>query len=206
MSNNTVNRTEGFEIWANLSNLATVNAMTGISKMIDREIQISRVSFRGVPVLAAHDLLGSPNETIIGVYLTYGGAAAGHIVLAFPQEVAFELIDLAMSREPGTTTELNELEASVMGEMGNISGSFFLNEVSDGIGATIQPSPPAVICDMAGAIMDIIVSQVLATHDDLYLIDLSFRFTLSGNAINGKLLVVPTEGVFSPAEGLMANG
>ena len=188
-----------FEAWVSMTNLATVNAVTSLSLMINEEIEIFRLSTKEIPVFEAQDLLGKPEDVVVGVYLAYRGAAAGHIVLAFPETTALEMIDLTQGLEPGTTSDLDDMGVSVMGEMGNVAGTFFLNQMANTIEAIIFPSPPAVINDMAGAIMDVVISQVMETHENLYLVGLGF--SIKGRNIKGQLLVVPVEGVLSPGEG-----
>lgn len=176
--------------------MATLNALSGISQMTNTEIHVSQLECREVVMADARTLLGNPEETIVGVYLSYDGAARGHILLSFTEEVARQMVDLAMGQPPGTTVLMGEMEASVMGEMGNIAGSFFLNELANTIGAAVQPSPPAPIRDMAGAIMDVVIAQTMQSLDKLYLLDLSFQ--ANERSVAGHLLVVPTEGVLSP--------
>lgn len=58
--------------------------------------------------------------------------------------VADEVRKLA-ERVTDATKEIANLEASALGEMGNIMGSFYLNAPSDASGLGLMPSPPAVI-------------------------------------------------------------
>ena len=160
MSTSPSNSGEVFDAWFKLASLGSVKAVLGMSEMINQDIQISRLSAKSIPVRSAYNLLGEAERKIIGVYLTYGGVAGGHILLAFPEEIALGMIDLAMGLERGTTEVMGEMEMSAMGEIGNISGGFFLNELSDGIGGHVLPSPPMVIQDTAGSIMDVVISRV----------------------------------------------
>ena len=76
-----------------------------------------------------------------------------------------ELIDLQIGLVPGSTRNLGEMELSVMGEMGNITGSFFLNALADATNLTLAPSPPAVMVDMAGAILDIALAEIMKDQE-----------------------------------------
>jgi chemotaxis protein CheC len=196
MSTSPSNTGESFDTWFKLASLGSVKAVLGMSEMVNQDIQISRLNAKSIPVKSAHSLLGGAEERIIGVYLTYGGMAGGHILLAFPEKIALGMIDLAMGLERGTTSVMGEMEMSAMGEIGNISGGFFLNELSDGIGGRVLPSPPMVIQDTAGSIMNVVISKVMQTRDDFYMMDLGFGS--NGKGLQGTLLVVPTEGALAP--------
>ena len=57
----------------------------------------------------------------------------------------------------------SELAPSALGEIGNIVGTSYLNALAGMAGISIEPSPPATVTDMLGAI----VESVLAVRGDL---------------------------------------
>jgi chemotaxis protein CheC len=82
------------------------------------------------------------------------------------------------------------MERSTLGEMGNIMGSFFLNFISDTTGNRFQPSPPAVMMDMAGAVLDAALADVLAYSDDTYIVETVFG--TNDRQVSGTFLVIPS--------------
>ncbi len=100
------------------------------------------------------------------------------------------LVDLLMGEEPGTTTGITEMEASALGEMGNIMGSFYLNALGDASGLVLLPSPPAVIMDMAGSILDVALADILQESDDALVVEAIFSTT--DQQITGNFLVLPS--------------
>ena len=82
------------------------------------------------------------------------------------------------------------MEESALGEMGNIIGSFFLNTLADETGLDLRPSPPAVMMDMVGAIMDVALAELLADANDLTLVETTFG--TPDQQINGTFLVMPS--------------
>ena len=110
--------------------------------------------------------------------------------LLYSPPTALALVDLLLGQPPGTTTDLDEMEESAMGEVGNIMGSFFLNALSDATGLTLQPSPPAVMTDMAGAILDVAMADILQESDDALVVETSF--STEDRQIEGTLLMMPS--------------
>ena len=96
-----------------------------------------------------------------------------------------------MEQEPGTTTELGEMETSALGEMGNIIGAFFLNAIADATGLDLRPLPPSVMTDMAGALLDVVTADILMTSDETYLAESTFQ--VDGREISGVFFVIPSE-------------
>jgi chemotaxis protein CheC len=62
------------------------------------------------------------------------------------------------------------LERSALGEVGNLTGSFFLNSVAKLTGASVRPTPPAVLVDMVGAILDIIIATTGGVSEHVLLL------------------------------------
>lgn len=169
------------------------NAMTGLSQMAGQEIKISRMEFKKVPVKEVSALFGGPEALIIAVYLEISGKTNGQMVVVYEPKVAYDLIDLLLCQSQGTTRELSEMERSTLGEVGNIMGSFFLNYVSDTTGIRFQPSPPAVMMDMAGAILDAALAGLMEFSDDIYIMETVFG--TNDRQVAGTFLVIPDPGL-----------
>lgn len=189
----TVNETlQKFDLasWTHLARIGTTNAISGLSKMVNQEITISALNMEEVSLRNASDLIGKPDELIVGIYLLFEGGISGQIMLAFTPPIAYELVDMAMEIPVGTTKELGEMEYSVLGEIGNIVGTFFLNAVADNVGMRLSPSPPAVVVDMVGAVMGSVMAHVLQESESVFVIRLSFN--TSERNIEGRFLVLPS--------------
>ncbi len=177
--------------WADLVALGTRNAMSGLSQMIGRDIDVSEFSLRRVPVTELAMLVGGREQDVVGIYLTVSGAADGHLMLIYEPRIAYAFVDLLMMQEPGTTTGLGEMERSALAEMGNIIGAFFLNSIADATGLSLAPSPPEVMMDMAGALLDVVSADILLTQDETYLAETTFA--VAEREVSGVFLVMPSE-------------
>ena len=111
------------------------------------------------------------------------------MVVVYQPEVAFGLVDLLLDQPPGTTKELTDMENSTLGEVGNIMGSFFLNYLSDTTGHRLKPSPPAVMMDMAGAVLDATLANILAVSDETYIVDTVFG--TNDRQVSGTFMIIP---------------
>jgi len=82
------------------------------------------------------------------------------------------------------------MEMPALRDVGNAMATFFLNAVADSAGVTLHPSPPAVMMDMAGAVLDIALSQIMEHSDDTFIVRSSFR--ASNQEVDGDFLVLPS--------------
>ena len=177
--------------WAALVSLGTDNAMSGLSEMIGQDIEVRSFGLRRVPVLEIPSIVGGADVMTIGIYLTVSGSADGHLMLMYEPRIAYAFVDLLMGQPLGTTQVLGEMESSALGEMGNVIGAFFLNAIADAAGLELRPSPPAVMADMAGALLDVVTADILLTQDETYLAETTFK--VADNEISGLFFVMPSE-------------
>ena len=108
--------------WTKLAKVGSTNAVSGLSQMVNQDFSITALNLEEVSLRNATSLIGKPDDMVVGIYLLFSGNANGQILLAFQPATAFELVDMAMGVELGTTTSLGEMERSVLGEIGNIVG------------------------------------------------------------------------------------
>ncbi len=166
------------------------------------------VSSSEVRRLSATEVLvsaGGPEVAVAAVYVGFSGRLNGHAVLMLPADEARSLARIVLdglvdddARVPDragddgpslATAGMNALERSALEEVGNVAVSAVLSELGDHLGEPILPTVPVFVCDMAGAILDAIVSDV-AAHREL-LLAARTRFSQDAREATGVLLVVP---------------
>src|SRR4030043_552669 len=165
------------------------NAIAGLSQRAGRDIKVVDMNIMKVPVKDIPDLFGGHEAIIIAIYLEIFGKANGHMIVAYKPEVAYGLVDLLLDQPAGTTKELTDMETSTLGEVGNIMGSFFLNYLSDITGQRLKPSPPAVMMDMAGAVLDATLANILAYSNETYVVDTVFG--TNDRQVSGTFVIIP---------------
>jgi chemotaxis protein CheC len=176
--------------WTKLAKLGSTTAVSGLSQMLNKDFTVTALSIEEVSFKNAHGLIGKADSNVIGIYLLFTGHASGQILLTFDPKIAFELIDMALDIPQDSTQQLGEMERSVLGEMGNIVGAFFLNSVADCVGSRLMPSPPVVVQGPAGAMMGAVLAKAAQTSDSLFVIKLMFHS--STKEIEGHFLVLPS--------------
>jgi len=173
-----------------LASRGIANSLSGLSHMVGKELTVNGLNIKHLPAKDTVSLLGEPEHTVVGIYLTIHGDATGHIMLVHDPRVAFELIDYQMGLAPGSTRNFGEMERSVLGEMGNITGAFFLNALADATNLVLIPSPPDVMVDMAGTILDVALAKIMQDQEDVLTIKATFG--TDTRQIDGTFLVMPT--------------
>ncbi|MEE9398638.1 MAG: chemotaxis protein CheC [Dehalococcoidales bacterium] len=177
-------------VWTWLVSKGIVNAMAGLSRMVGNEIKVTSLTLEHLSAKDALDLLGKPEDLTVGVYLTIHGDATGHLLLMHDPKIAYKLIDIQLGLPLGSTQKLEKLECSILGEMGNVTGTFFLNALADANGLVLMPSPPAVMIDMIGAIMNIPLTFIMEKQEEALVVKTTF--STDSQQIAGTFMVLPT--------------
>jgi chemotaxis protein CheC len=171
---------------------AVQSAANALSEMALREITAVSPEVRMVDLSHLSMVAGDPERAVVAVYLGIEGDIPGHILMAFSESMALGLVDMLLDQPVGSTTDLGEMEISALAEAGNVAGSFFLTTIADWAGLTLPPTPPLVIHEMCGAILDTLAAELaLQAHDQAMVIDA--QFTCDGQVVEASFFMFPGE-------------
>jgi chemotaxis protein CheC len=154
-----------------IANRGFTNAVSGFSGLLGQKLNVAKPTVRIVPLSAIPFISGGPETEAVGIYLRAEGDISGQIMMIIPYGRALELVDLLLEQPEGTTQQLGSLERSALAEVGNQTGTFFLNSMAELIGRSSRPSPPAVMVDMVAAILDIVVATSGGISDEVLLME-----------------------------------
>lgn len=181
---------EDMAVWLWLVSKGIANALSGLSQMVGHEIKVTSLDLKQLPAKDAAGLLGGADAPGVGIYLSIEGDATGHLLLVHEPKIAFQFIDLQLGLDLGSTNKIEEMGRSVLGEMGNITGAFFLNILADSADLVLMPSPPSVIVDVVGAIMSIPFGSIEKVQDDAIVVKATFN--ADERQMEGMFMVLPT--------------
>jgi chemotaxis protein CheC len=141
-----------------LANIGSGNAGTALSQMLGKSVDISVPIAAVLPLAEAVAIAGRPDEIRHGVVVPIVGDMDALVVLLFPDADARSLCGV-YGIEPST-----EEGRSMLGEVGNILGTNYINVLAQMVGMKLEPAPPQVIEDMLGSILQ---SVLLGRGDDV---------------------------------------
>jgi chemotaxis protein CheC len=175
---------------------ALERAGTSLSEMSGIQIEVTSTSLALVPLVEVPSAAGSADAVAVGVYLAMGGEGQGHILSLMDEAVAQQLAGALLCEDPSTISVSDELPASALAESGNVSCSAFMNLLGDATNLRLEASPPAVMLDMRGAIVDAIVADIALAGDEALVIGAQFSLIDAGSQLSQTLdvrfLVIPS--------------
>lgn len=141
-----------------LANIGSGNAGTALSSMLGKVVDISVPTAAALPLAEAVAIAGAPEELRHGVVVPVVGDFEAIVLLLFPDPDARALCGI-YGLEPSTPDG-----RSMLGEVGNILGTNYINVLAQMVGMVMEPAPPQVVEDMLGAILS---SVLLGRGEDV---------------------------------------
>ena len=174
-----------------LGNIGSGHAITGLSKLLKKRVDISVTSVDLIPVKIIYNFFNGPESMVSVVYIEgYSEGFRGMMFLIFPHPESMRLVELATGEKRENDKVWDEYSLSVLKEIGNIMCGCYLNALASFVNKKIMHSVPQVSHDMLGAVMDSVLVDLSMESD--YALVLETEFTLGENECKGFLFFVPT--------------
>jgi chemotaxis protein CheC len=141
-----------------LANIGSGNAGTALGSMLGKTVDISVPTAAVLPLADAIAVAGRPDELRHGIVVPVVGDMEAIVLLLFPDADARTLCGI-YGIEPSTPDG-----RSMLGEVGNILGTNYINVLAQMVSMTLEPRPPQVVEDMLGAILE---SVLLGRGEDV---------------------------------------
>lgn len=165
-------------------------ASRAMSKWLRKGVRLTSDGFQSVPIGKASSIFGEPDEVIAAVYLPLVGDLGGHALLMFPRSVALKLVDIVRQTPDGTAIEFGRIERSCLEETGNIVAGAYANCLAKWLKVTVAPGVPTFIMDMASAVIDPLLSELVMHHDDVQVA--MTEFVLDQHRLQWGLMLLPS--------------
>jgi chemotaxis protein CheC len=174
-----------------VANIGAGHAATALSQMTGSKIMISvpQVSIRALEEVAG--LIGPPDTVIAGVLMHVMGDFTGRTLVVLGEDSARSLCTLLLKRPPPAPTGFDAMQQSTIKETGNILCSAYLNALSDFLGMMLLPSVPALVVDLAGAVLTTAYLNFGHDRDTVFCVETTFRIEGSNEALTGQFLLLP---------------
>ena len=174
-----------------VANIGAGHAATALSQMTGSKIMISvpQVSIRALEEVAG--LIGPPETVIAGVLMHVMGDFTGRTLVVLGEDSARSLCTLLLKRPPPAPTGFDAMQQSTIKETGNILCSAYMNALSDFLGMMLVPSVPALVVDLAGAVLTTAYLNFGHDRDAVFCVETTFRIEGSDQALTGQFLLMP---------------
>ena len=178
---------------------AMKRAGEALGSMSGQVIEVQTPMVRRCTAADVLAMAGGPESVILAVYVGIIGSLQGHALLIFSPEDAHRLAQILLAgllgpgelpmEKTNDVLVYDELELSALQEAGNVTISAFLNELGTHLDEPVMPTPPQVVIEMAGAVLDAVLLDLVSDADQV--LAANTTFSEGGRAIDGSLFVLP---------------
>lgn len=181
-----------YDVLREIGNIGAGNATTALSQMLNQKMDMSVPKVALVPFNEISDVMGSEDQTVVGIMLGFEGEVEGMMMFLFDTKSAHHLVNTLMMRdkEDGVEggAEFSDMDMSALNEIGNIVSGSYLTAISKLTNLKMISTVPEMTIDMIGALLSVPASEFGKYGDKLLLIQSQFGEL---DFVNGYFLMIP---------------
>jgi chemotaxis protein CheC len=177
------------DVLKEIGNIGAGNAVTSLSKMIDKRVDMAVPKARILGFDKVSQILGGEEILVVGILLSVSGDITGSIMFILDIYAARQLVNLLFANNDSTSIEFDELELSALKEIGNILTASYLSALAGLTNLRIMPSVPELAIDMAGAILSVPAIEFGKVGDSVLYIETEFSEGIT--KVFGDFLLIP---------------
>ena len=178
-----------FDILKEIGSIGGGNAATALSSMLNAKVNMSMPAVKVLGFNPALNLLGDPEELVAAIFVEMSGELEGVMLFILTKEFADEIVQRMLGKGGVDMLELDEIDASVLTEIGNIVISSYITAMSSLANVEVELSVPQFTANMLGGILSVPIA-VMGQHSDRIMM-ITGEFKIDGKALNSNMLLLP---------------
>ncbi len=172
-----------------IGSIGTGNAATALSDLLGKPVRITTPEVRIMGYNEAIEWIGGPEEITAGVLVKLGGQISGIMLSVQKLEFVNLVLETMLHKTVEDYSQLENLEASALVEVGNIMISTFINALSGLSGLSITLTVPCFAVDMQGAILTVPMAEYGGQSD--HIMTIGGTFICDNKQMPCRLLLSP---------------
>lgn len=178
------------DVLTEVGNIGSGNAVTALSAMIGRPVDIQVPAVKLLDFQTAIDFAGGAEKLVAGILVQISGSIEGMMLFLLEQDMVDLIVSTFFGKDSVSLLELTPDMSSALTETGNIMSASYVNAIAELAQMTINVGIPMMCVDMIGAIMSVPVSIIGEMSDKLLFID--SHLLIDGSKIKSKMMLLPT--------------
>ncbi len=162
------------DLYKEVNNVSIGKALTSFSKMINKHFFMTVPAIKTLEFNEISSYFQNIEDLHVGVVSKFAGELDAHALFIMKPEVAKKTIKLLLNKEVNDLTNLNELEESVLVEVGNILFNACAFSIDRMINKKVKATIPYVCVDMLGALLSIPAIEFAENTEGLLVVKTDF--------------------------------
>ena len=178
-----------FDILKEIGSIGGGNAATALSSMLNAKVNMSMPAVKVLGFNPALNLLGDPEDLVAAIFVEMSGELEGVMLFILTKDFADEIVQRMLGKGGVDMLELDEIDSSVLTEIGNIVISSYITAMSSLANVEVELSVPQFTANMLGGILSVPIA-VMGQHSDRIMM-ITGEFKIDGKALNSNMLLLP---------------
>ena len=175
------------------SSIGAGHAATSLSKLLGGVVRMRVPEVRTLPLGLVPEALGGAEHPIAAVHIRLRGEGRGNLLVVFPVEGVVPLLE-RLGVPESAPMDPSPLALSALAEVGNIVCASYLSAIARMLGMRLLPSVPSVAIDMAGAVVDRLLSEISEVSDHALVLESRLA---PGTPLDGRIYFFPDPGTIA---------
>ncbi len=164
-----------------IGNIGSGNAITALSHLLDKRIEVSLTSGEIIPFWKLSDKLGGSSIEVFGISSIVKGETDLTILQIFTKKSIFNLVDLLSEQNKQKRVEIKNLDdfdeytISLIIEIGNILTGHYMSALANLLSTKYIPDVPLLAFDKLGAIINEFLAMCSENLDFMLLINTKLK-------------------------------
>ena len=172
--------------------IGTGNAATSLSNLVNQRISMTVPTVKMPEFKHLADIIGGADALIAGLLVGISGDVDGIMMYLMTEKSACTLAKEIMNRDKNNFSEFDEIDYSMLTEIGNILTSSYLTALSQLMNYKINQSVPSLSVDMAGAILSVPAIEFGRVADRVLFIESTFKQSSNDSEdLSGFFMLIP---------------
>ncbi len=172
-----------------IGSIGNGNAATALSSMLEAKVKMTLPEVNILEFNAAMNHLGDPEDVVAAILVEMSGEIQGIMLFILTQDFADEILKRMLGKDTVDFLALDEIDTSVLTEIGNIMISSYINALSSLTNVNVVLSVPQLAVNMLGGILSLPMATMGINSDRIMMI--TGEFKIDGRELNSDILLLP---------------
>ena len=187
---------EQLDFMTEMMNIGAGNAITALQKLLQQPVDLRIPQVHILSVTHVPSIFDSPSLPVVCIKMGMVGDVGGGVFFIMPEEYQKTLLSMVEQATPGfirfkeTKQKPDEMELSVITEIGNIITGVYLTAIHDFCRLNIYHTVPMQATDMVQAVLDEMLIELSYSAETSIAVE--NEFMIGKHALKVYLVLIPT--------------
>lgn len=177
------------DILKEIGSIGGGNAATALSSMLSAKVMMTLPSVEILGFTEAIEKMGNPEDVVAAIFVEMSGEIHGIMLFILSQDFSDDILFRMLGKARAEFLELEEIDSSVLTEIGNIVISSYVTALSSLTNVEVELSVPQFTVNMLGGILSGPIAMMGQHSDRIMMVTGDFK--IDEKALHSSMLLLP---------------